>query len=419
MIYPPFQKGWGPHASAWQYTNGAVTGIAAGELARGAFIHGFEEYGADILSRWLAIMEEFDNDMPWALRGKMPETPKRSFETINLNQVANADLAAKGDGVPGWMDDKGMDMRELPRGKQIFKDIPFEIIENNNRKSLLRLAKDKKNFAESVTLEINKKIGSVYFLHSVQGGGAIAGEVRFHYADGTEKIKYIVPGKDVFNAWGHPELPGRSRAMVRKDYYKTVTAWRGECPKFYDIGLTAHGMDNPQPDKKVQSIELRAAGGGTAWLIIGMTTSDAKAFFMPGKEGHGVPEPWAAGALSSALFEGLAGVVDNDRNMQNVSISPRWEAAGINKVKTCIKYEDGGGYVCYDYHKNGKEIILNIAGNSLNRNIELLLPENTGIQSLHVNGKETGFETKTVEKSKYVCFSLKEIDTKKIKLMLK
>ncbi len=419
MIYPPFQKGWGAHASAWQYTNGAVTGIAAGELSHGAFIHGYEQYGADILNRWLGFMEEFDNDMPWALRGKMPETPTRTFELVDLQNVANADLTAKGDGVTGWMDDKGMDMSQLPRGKQTFKEVPFNVIEGNNRKSLLRLARGKEHFAETVTFDINKKIGSVYFLHSVQGGGAIAGEVRFHYADGTEKIEYIVPGEDVFNAWSHPELPGRSRSMVRKDYYKTVTAWRGECPKFYDIGLTAHGMDNPLPDRVVKNIKLRAVGGGIAWLVIGITTSDAKAFFMPGKEGHGVPESWAAGALSNALFEGLAGVVDNDRNMKNVTISPRWNAADVNDVTCYIKYEDGKGYVAYSYKKTDSHISLLISGNSIEREVEILCPKNKRLEKVLLNGVSVDFKEKIIENSVYAVFEISELKTSELEIKLK
>src|SRR5690348_5051274 len=44
-IYPPFGKGLDGHSRQWQYMNGSVTPIVAGELARGAFEHGFESYG--------------------------------------------------------------------------------------------------------------------------------------------------------------------------------------------------------------------------------------------------------------------------------------------------------------------------------------------------------------------------------------
>ncbi len=45
--YPPFEKGF--HLDKWEYMNGGVSTITAGELARGAFEHGYEKYGVDIL----------------------------------------------------------------------------------------------------------------------------------------------------------------------------------------------------------------------------------------------------------------------------------------------------------------------------------------------------------------------------------
>ncbi|MBI4927684.1 MAG: hypothetical protein HY835_07955, partial [Anaerolineae bacterium] len=45
LIYPPFPRGYEGHCPEWQYMNGGVSAIAAGELAHGAFEHGFEAYG--------------------------------------------------------------------------------------------------------------------------------------------------------------------------------------------------------------------------------------------------------------------------------------------------------------------------------------------------------------------------------------
>lgn len=45
-IYPPFLKGF--DSEIWTYMNGGVVSLAAGELAKGAFEHGFEKYGVDI-----------------------------------------------------------------------------------------------------------------------------------------------------------------------------------------------------------------------------------------------------------------------------------------------------------------------------------------------------------------------------------
>ena len=58
-IYPPFEKGFGDHNGKWQYMNGGVAGHAAGELARGAYENGYEDYGSDILMRLLDLGNKY------------------------------------------------------------------------------------------------------------------------------------------------------------------------------------------------------------------------------------------------------------------------------------------------------------------------------------------------------------------------
>lgn len=54
-IYPPYDDfiGYKPG----QYVNGAISPFAAGELAKGAFSCGYEEYGWDVLSRFIQMRE--------------------------------------------------------------------------------------------------------------------------------------------------------------------------------------------------------------------------------------------------------------------------------------------------------------------------------------------------------------------------
>lgn len=51
-IYPPFERFNDGHSGKWEYMNAGIITIVAGELARGAFEHGFEEYGLDIWTGW-------------------------------------------------------------------------------------------------------------------------------------------------------------------------------------------------------------------------------------------------------------------------------------------------------------------------------------------------------------------------------
>jgi len=60
---PPYQPGqWGGYtgtggSSVGEYMNGAICSIIAGEIAKAAFDHGMESYGADILERVWKLSE--------------------------------------------------------------------------------------------------------------------------------------------------------------------------------------------------------------------------------------------------------------------------------------------------------------------------------------------------------------------------
>ena len=54
-IDPPYEKFY--HYDAGRYVNGAVSPFTAGELAKAAFDNGYEEYGWDIISRFMKLVE--------------------------------------------------------------------------------------------------------------------------------------------------------------------------------------------------------------------------------------------------------------------------------------------------------------------------------------------------------------------------
>lgn len=56
-VYPWWPKGFSGIEPA-QYVNGGIIIIVAGELAKAAFHHGFEDYGADIIERVYGLMEK-------------------------------------------------------------------------------------------------------------------------------------------------------------------------------------------------------------------------------------------------------------------------------------------------------------------------------------------------------------------------
>ncbi len=66
-VYPYWPKGFSG-IEPGTYVNGGIITIVAGELAKAAFHHGFEAYGADILERVRGLMEKHGGRLPCAYR---------------------------------------------------------------------------------------------------------------------------------------------------------------------------------------------------------------------------------------------------------------------------------------------------------------------------------------------------------------
>ncbi|NJM93785.1 MAG: hypothetical protein HC842_03210, partial [Cytophagales bacterium] len=274
-IYPPFLHGYGGHNSLWNYMNGGVTTIVAGELAHGAFENGFEEYGVDILKRIKALADRSEGHLHCTYRGAMPDRPATEFTPLNLAKWANADI--KGDtlkGVTGWTNEGDNDLREFPTYQREFLGIPFDVVNPgvNGRKVALGLS-TAEGYSKQEKININQKAKTLYLLHTT-GQSYLAGSLTLHYADGSTHTEYIGPGK-IMN-WWYPNEPAE-----RKQLPRLQVAWRGSNPKCLNIGVSLYGMANPQPDKIIKTIELEAARNGAKWMLLGLTLSNQEAYFEP------------------------------------------------------------------------------------------------------------------------------------------
>ncbi len=415
QMYPPFPKGW--HIPPWIYTNGAVTILVAGELARGCFEHGYEEYGADIMKRALELFEPYGDSFIGGLWGKRPEEPERKFTQLNISTQANAGLACRDDSdVPGWGGEPGNDMASLPTGRQVLEKIPFDIIEpeKNDGRSCIRIAKEKEGWADTVNIPVGSKAESLYLLHACSGSGKVIGTLTWNYTGGSNEISYVMRDEHVLTFWN----PDGSDFKAKREIPKTVLAWTGSNESIWRIGLTAAGFNNPHPDRKIESITLTAGYGKPQWFVVSATLSDTDVWFEPGPFGGGAPPNWSAGALMYALAEGLAGVVDSDRNMQAVTIAPRWNAADVSDVTACIKYEEGGGYVRYEYSMTDAELNLKVSSSGENRNYRILLPEDAKVLKILLDGKKINWDMETVEQSVYICFVQNSLKASEIKIEL-
>jgi len=416
-IYPPFPKGFDEHAREWEYMNGGVLTIAAGELAHGAFEHGFEDYGSDILLRVRELARRHGGYLHCCFRGSIPREPARSFEPLDLSAVANVDFLGEGaPGVPGWTLQGSNDLREMPVGRRKFAGVPFLVTDpaRNRRRACIGLA-DRVGYASRVAIPVWRKAASIYFLHAAAAGGGLAGSARLEYRDGTSAVKYVHVGSEVVN-WWMPELPVQERGIPRM-----ALAWEGKNPECPRVGVVAWGFDNPHPEREIARIVLEAARDGPFWFVIGVTLSDSPVWFRPGEVSYGIPDNWGAAAVVYALLEGLAGIKDAGAAFDRALIAPRWEAAGVREVTATAKYEASGGYVRYRYSRDaaGKAVALEITGSMERATVKLLLPR-TGqaVASVEVDGARAPFALEKVERSRYVVFDLAGPGVHRVRVVL-
>jgi hypothetical protein len=427
QIYPPFDKGFGGHNGLWHYMNGGVTTIVAGELAHGAFENGFEKYAVDILDRVRGWGEAHRGYLHCCLRGAMPEEPKRSFQPLDLRELANVDF--RGGKLPsaiGWADEPGNDLAYMPTGRQTFHGVPFDVVDPaaNGRRACIGLS-SADPYLVTASVPVGRKAASLYFLHTVSGG-SFPGWITVQFADGRHTTEYIRSGQQV-GSWFMPTDPPEDhrRGPVCK------VAWRGANDRFPNVGVYAYGMNVAYPDAEILSVTLTAAETDCRWLVLAVTACDAPVFFPPNDVSFGIPDNWGAGAVVYALVEGLMGIKDTGVAFDRALLAPRWAAAGVTKAEATVKYEASQGYVRYTYSledageggdggNGGRVLRLEIASNAERMDLEILLPEGSqaGGVTATVNGASASVRAKSVEVSQYACLSIEGIGAHTVELRL-
>jgi len=428
-IYPTFKKGFGGHNDEWQYMNGGVVSIVAGELAHGAFEAGFEDYGVDILNRVNALVAKYGGKLPVTLKGSNPPLPVPRFSPQSLKKVANVALTqaaaekALGANKPTiWTGDAKNDLPDFPRGLQTFKGVPFDILQDEaaNGRSALGLSKAAGSlpkgqkpiatgYLETASLPVAGKAKTIYFLHASSNASDTVGSVELQYKDGSSAIVPVKVASDVIG-WWYPEMPAPGREASTPH---SAIAWEGKNASALRVGVTLFGMGNPQPERELASIKLAAAPNASKWMILGLTLSDQPTAFGDSTVSYGIPDNWGAAAVAYALLEGLAGVKDTSTKMQTVALRPRWAATSVRSITSTVKYPASQGYLTYSYKKSSETntLDLSITGSGTRAEVEIYLPPRNKALSVGRVAK-TGFteaiefRDSTIGDSHYATFSL-------------
>jgi hypothetical protein len=413
-IYPPFQKGFTMHDAIWQYMNGGVGGHNAGELARGAYTNGFENYATDILQRIYALGKKYGDKISFAYTGaSLPHPPAPVYKTIDISTYANMDLSNTNNTAKHeWMNGgkPGDDLHNLPVGKQIFDSIAFDVVDasKNNFNAVIAVA-NQKDFPSSVEIPVNDTAACIYLLHTSGKPASenVAGAVKILYEDGTSDFHYMIMGKQL-TYWWFSEL--------KTDY--SGIAWYGKNDVSEGVGLSWCAIDNPHPEKKIKSIVLSASQNDNIYTVFAITLSNQKHYVPVNPVSFGGPDDWAAATNMAAMIEGLAGIKNASKTeaFNEPIIAPRWTTTNADSINVTVRYAASKGYVSYQYHLDSVHHRIHITTTTGGNKIlfHILLPQHTKAISVTVNNKTHPFTQAIIEQSNYTDFEVDAIDIKAI-----
>ena len=386
-----------------EYMNGGICTIIAGEIAKAAFDHGEEAYGADILERVWELSERDHGGLHQVYRrlpAKVP-APHANFQFANLREVVNRGLRNGANaGVEAWLNEGDNDLRNLPTGRQKFGAIEFDVIAPviNGGQAVLRLDPN-----EQAEVPVTSLTGSsIYFLHATGKScppHSVVACYQVRYADGTVVPIYIRAGDEIGHWWGPIEPADRTVARI---------AWHGPNPTWKDVGLYMFGWNNPHPAKPIAGITLQALPTGKGIMVAAISVSDRPVAFETRIRSYGLPDCWAHAAVYYAIAEGLAGIEDQGRAFDRVKVSPRWASTVANVAEVTLHYPASNTYCSYRYKldRPRRRITLDVTGSFVHAQLHCLLPARAKVKCVLVDNAPVAFQIKRVEKSVYVDFEL-------------
>lgn len=114
---------------------------------------------------------------------------------------------------------------------------------------------------------------------------------------------------------------------------------------------------------------------------------------------------WGMGEWLTALFEGLAGIRDEASRYQQLTVSPRWAAAGITSAQVTTRYAASKGYFSYNYTQS-VTIQIVFTGSGRQADFRVLLPEGFAPSRVTLNGQPVDFQMNSEDASRYAQVSV-------------
>ena len=190
---------------------------------------------------------------------------------LDLSKTANVGLDEPFDeAVAGVQDLKKKDgFRELPVGRQVFRGVPFQILDpakNQDRSLVVLKGRHKPDFPEGVSIPAGHlKASNLYFLHTCRWGGTApnitVAEYDVVYEDGQVTAIPLRVGVEFTNFFGADD----TSASYLGWWYKYKNA---------GMGVNVFPWKNPRPDKAIESILFKSRGSMPVPILLAITASD-------------------------------------------------------------------------------------------------------------------------------------------------
>ncbi|MHC4404644.1 MAG: WD40 domain-containing protein, partial [Planctomycetota bacterium] len=187
-----------------------------------------------------------------------PYVPTGRLTHIDMQSKANRTLT---DGEPN-------NLQELPQGEQTFGGVRMRIAD-----SFIQLGRQRP--AKVAGINVNRTFARLYLLHGTEHGysdpeGTLIGQYQVDYEDDSHETIPIVLGEDLRDWWNTDESKPVTRGKV---------VWEGTNPAVRKSNRTLRlylgAWENPQPNKKVVSIDFVSADTRASPFCVAMTAEEA------------------------------------------------------------------------------------------------------------------------------------------------
>jgi hypothetical protein len=215
-----------------------------------------------LVSHFLARRRGAESETAATTMGEFT-APARAAYCLDLSPHFNDSLD------DGWQHQlmAGNNLGTLPRGRQVFGGVEFEVrgIIQLTSPQLRRYA-TRNQFPEQVRgIQVDRKCRALHFLHAtgrnVPAGTPVGGYL-IHYADGTSEEAPILYGEVTGNWWAMPvdlQRPGEG------------VVWQGTNAANHAVQLFMQSWTNPRPDLEIESLDFTSRMTRVAPFLIAVT----------------------------------------------------------------------------------------------------------------------------------------------------